>query len=92
MKDSETKLQELNFLEQICKIFLLQKQAFQMEVSETTSALSEIKKSSDEVFKIVGQLMIKADKLEIISELETKEKLLNLRLDSLNKQEESLSK
>ncbi len=91
MEHSDTKLEELNLLEQNMQNILLQKQAFQMEVSETTSALSEIKKSSDEVFKIVGQLMIKADKLEIISELENKEKLLNLRLDSLNKQEESLS-
>ncbi len=91
MKDSETKLQELNFLEQNMQNILLQKQAFQMEVSETTSALNEVKKSSDDVFKIVGQLMIRANKNEIISELEEKEKLLSLKLSSLNKQEELLN-
>jgi prefoldin beta subunit len=91
MKTSDSNLQELNFLEQNMQNILLQKQAFQMEISETTSALNEIKKSSDEVFKIIGQLMIKANKSEMISELENKEKLLKIKLDSLDKQENSLN-
>ena len=91
MKDSDKKLQELSILEQNMQNILLQKQAFQMEISETTSAINEIKKSSDDVFKIVGQIMIRTNKDEILSELENKEKLLNLRLSSLNKQEETLN-
>jgi len=91
MKNSESKLQELNFLEQNMQNLLLQKQAFQMEISETTSALNEIKKSTDDVFKIIGQLMIKSNKSEIVKDLENKEKLLKLKLDSLDKQENSLN-
>ena len=91
MKNSDSKLQELSFLEQNMQNLLLQKQAFQMEMSETISALNEIKKSSDDVFKILGQLMIKVNKKEILEELENKEKLLTFKLNSLDKQENSLN-
>jgi len=91
MKDSEKSLQELNFLEQNMQNLLLQKQAFQMELSETTASLFEIKKSSEDVFKIVGQLMIKFDKNKIVQELEEKEKLIKLKLNSLDKQENVLN-
>lgn len=91
MKNSDSKLQELSFLEQNMQNLLLQKQAFQMEMSETLSALSEINKSSDDVFKVLGQLMIKVNKKEILEELQNKEKLLKFKLDSLDKQEKSLN-
>ena len=91
MKNSDSKLQELSFLEQNMQNLLLQKQAFQMEMSETISALNEIKKSSDDVFKVLGQLMIKVNKKEILEELENKEKLLKFKLDSVDKQENSLN-
>jgi prefoldin beta subunit len=70
----------------------MQKQAFQMELTETTAALKEINSSSDEVFKIVGQLMIKTDKKKMIDELTSKEKILDMRMKSLEKQEETLTK
>ena len=85
----ENKIQELQFLEQGLQNILLQKQAFQMELSETQSALKEIKGAGDEVFKIVGQLMIKADKKKVEEDLTNKQKLLDLRLKSLEKQEVS---
>jgi len=61
-----------------------------MEVSETNSALEEIEKSKEDVYKIIGQLMIKVSKKKIKEELENKQKLLKMRLDALTKQEESL--
>ncbi|HJZ18625.1 MAG TPA: prefoldin subunit beta [Candidatus Nanoarchaeia archaeon] len=87
----QDKIQELQILEQTINNLLLQKQAFQMEVSETQSALNEISNSSDEVFKIVGQLMIKTDKSRILEELSNKEKILEIRLSSIEKQEGSLT-
>jgi prefoldin beta subunit len=86
----DKKIQEMQFLEQNFQNLLLQKQAFQMEVSETQSALKEIEKSGDEVFKIIGQLMIKGDKKKIKEELESKNKILNLRVKTIEKQESSL--
>jgi len=91
MKDQNMKIQELQFLEQNLQNLLLQKQAFQMELSETQAASKEIEKAGDEVFKIIGQLMIKTDKKRLKDELENKDKILNLRINTLDKQENSLT-
>ena len=85
------KIQEIQFLEQNLQNLLLQKQAFQMELSETQSALKEIESSGDEVFKIIGQLMIKTEKSKMQQELSNKEKLLELRTKTIEKQETSLT-
>lgn len=90
MENNERKFEEIQALEQSLQHTLLQKQAFQMEVSETISALREIEKAGDEVYKIIGQLMIKSDKSKIKEELSNKEKLLSLRIRSLDKQEQSI--
>ena len=90
MKDNK-KIQEMQILEQSLQNILLQKQAFQMELSETEMALTEIKNSGDDVFKIIGQLMIKTKKDSSVKELSDKKKILELRLRNLEKQEESLS-
>ena len=87
----ENKLQEMQFLEQSFQNLLFQKQAFQMELSETNSALKEIEKAGEEVFKIIGQLMIKTDKSKTQKELEDKKRMLDLRVKALEKQEGSLS-
>ena len=85
------KIQELQIMEQNIQNILLQKQAFQMEASETEAALEEIKKSGDKVFKVIGQLMIQADKASIQKELEEKKKIIDVRLKSLEKQEATFS-
>ena len=90
-KETERSIQELQSLEQAIKNLLLQKQAFQIELSETSNALEELKKPKDDAFKIVGQIMIKTDKAELEKELEDKKKLLNLRLNSIQKQEDLMS-
>ena len=83
----EKKLQEMQILEQKLQNSFMQKQAFQMELAETNSALEELEKSGDDVFKIIGQLMIKSEKSKIKDELSNKEKLLELRVKSIEKQE-----
>ena len=87
----EQKIKEMQILEQGLQNILMQKQAFNMELSETESALKELGKSSDEVFKIIGQLMIKSDKKQINDDLENKKKLLNLRLKNFETQEKNMS-
>jgi len=87
MKEQDKKIQQMQILEQNLQNLLLQKQAFQMELSETQSALKEIENSGEEVFKIIGQLMIKTDKSKIKQELSNKEKILNLRTKAIEKQE-----
>ena len=84
-------IQEMQILEQRLQNSIFQKQAFQMELAETDSAISELEKAGDEVFKIIGQLMIKSEKSKIKDELRDKKKILDLRIKSLEKQESSLS-
>jgi len=87
----ENKIQELQILEHSLQNLLMQKQAFQMELSETQSALEEIEKAGEDVFKISGQIMVKSDKKKMIDDLKNKEKLLSIRLNSFEKQEANLS-
>ena len=85
------KIQEIQILEQNIQNLLLQKQAFDMELSESRAALKEIENAKDDVFKLIGQLMIKSDKNKVKEELLNKEKILNLRLSTIGKQELSLT-
>ena len=85
-------LQKISYLEQNLRILIMQKQAFEMELSETISALSEVKKSKEEVYRIVGQVMIKSSKEKMIEELESKKKLIESRIKTLEKQKESFEK
>jgi prefoldin beta subunit len=87
----EQKIQEMQILEQKLQNTILQKQAFQMELAETDSALIELEKAGDEVFKIIGQLMLKSDKLKIKEELIDKQKMLQLRISTFEKQEKFLT-
>lgn len=89
--EEERKMQQLQLLEQNLQNLLLQKQAFQIEQRETQAALRELEKSGDEVFKVIGQLMIKTDKDKMKKELEEKVKLIDLRIQNMDKQEQSFS-
>ena len=91
MKNSDKNFQEIQFLEQNLQNILFQKQAFQMELSETQEALKELENSKDEVFKIIGQIMVKFEKSKMKEEMSNKEKIFELRIKNLEKQEVSLS-
>ena len=91
-KETQQKIQELQVLEQSFQQILMQKQAFQIELSETENAISEVTKAKDDVFKIVGNIMIKTDKKKTEEELKKKQELLSLRLKSIDSEEQSLTK
>ena len=91
MTAQQKKIQEIQMIEQNLQNIIIQKQAFQIELTESSSALKEIEKSGDEVFKIIGQLMVKTDKVEMKKELENKKKILELRLKTIETQEKSLT-
>ncbi len=90
-KETEKKLQELNLLEQNIQNFVLQKQAFQLELNETEAALSELNKTKDTVYRVVGQIMVQASKQELEKELGGKKKIIELRLKNIENQESSIS-
>jgi len=88
----ESKVQEMQLIEQNLQNVLMQKQAFQMESSENKAAIKEIKVSSEGVYKIIGNLMLKSDKKKVEEELEDKQRLLDLRIKSLESQEKIMMK
>ena len=91
-QETQEKIQQLQIFEQNLQNLLLQKQAFQMELNETENALSEIEKTKEDVFKMISNIMIKTDKTKLNEELNRKKDLLNLRLKSIDSQENEFSK
>jgi len=89
-KDIQEKIQQLQILEQNLQNLLMQKQAFQFELNETENALTEVKKTKEDVYKMIGQVLLKASKSEIEKELQQKNDILNLRTKSIEKQETQL--
>ena len=91
-KETQEKIRELQGYEQTLQAILMQKQTFQIEETETENALSEISKSKDDVFKLVGNIMVKTDKKRIEEELKKKKELISLRLKSIDSQEKDITK
>jgi len=91
-KETEKQIQELQVLEQNLQSIMMQKQSMQLEISEVENALTEIAKAKDDVYKIAGQIMIKATKEEIEKDLKQKQELISIRLTSIDKQEQVLEK
>jgi len=88
--ETQKKVQSLQILEQNFQNILMQKQSFQVEINETNTALNEVINSNEDIFKVIGQVMVKSDKEKLKKELEEKKDLLDLRIKAIDKQELSL--
>lgn len=88
--ETEKKIQELQTSEQALQTLILQKQAFQLELNETEEAIEEIKKTKGDVYKIVGQIMIKTSAEESEQEMKNKEQIFKLRIGSIEKQQSQI--
>jgi len=89
-KETGNTIEELQNLEQHLQGFLAQKQVVQVELQEITNALEELKKTHDEVYKILSGIMLKANKELLAKELEEKKRLFELRIEAIEKQEKFL--
>jgi len=87
----EQKVKDLQMIEQNVQNLSLQKQTSQVELNEINNALAEIEKTNDEIYKILGGIMIKTDKTALKKELGEKKKLLELRIQTIEKQEKLVS-
>ena len=85
-KDTEQKIGQLQMFEQSLQNFLGQKQQFQMQLAEVDSALGEIE-GTQNAYKIVGNIMVQSDKAELKAELQSRKELLELRIRTMEKQE-----
>jgi len=88
-EESEEKIAQLQLLEQNMQNFLMQKQQFQMQLTEVSSALDNLK-NAKKSYKIVANIMIDADKEVLEKELNQKKEMLEIRIKNLEKQEESI--
>ena len=88
--ETQQKIQQLQILEQNLQNFLLQKQAFQFELNDTENALEEIEKTKDEVYKLIGQILIKSSKAQVEKDLKQKKDILSLRVKAIERQESQL--
>ena len=87
MAEHDVKVEKLQSLEQVMQNTLMQKQTFQTQLTEVENALSEVKKSNSNPFKIIGGIMVEMNKEEVEKELSEKKDMSELRIKTLEKQE-----
>jgi prefoldin beta subunit len=88
-KSIEEKIAQLQLIEQGMQNFLIQKQQFQAQLVEIESALKELEKSAIS-YKIVGNIMVDANKEELTKDLKSKKEIIELRVKTLEKQEKQM--
>jgi len=88
-KETQDKIKQLETVEQNLQAYGVQRQAISSQLVEVESALKEVGKS-DEAYRIVGNVMVKADKAKLVEELTEKAETLKKRLDTVEKQESRL--
>ena len=88
-KETQEKIGQLQMIEQGMQSFMMQKQQFRAQLMEVESALKELE-GTEEAFKIVGTIMIKAEKKDLVKELDEKKERLSLRIKSIETQENKL--
>ena len=91
-EETQRQIQELQMMEQGFQQLLMQKNAFSMEANETDLIIKEVEKTSGEVSKIIGnQVVIKTTKEEIMEDMKSNKKLIETRMEAINKQEKEFS-
>ncbi len=86
--------EEYETVRQQMQASLSQKQAVQLQFNEIKRTIEEVEKSgeNDDLYELVGQVLIKKKKSEILEGLKDKKDILEFRLNSLNKSIESDTK
>jgi len=88
-KEAQESIQRLQMMEQNMQALNMQKQQLQAQLFEIEGALKEIA-TSPVVYKIVGGIMIGAEKDVLQKDLQGKKELIELRVQTLEKQEKQL--
>ena len=88
-KDQEEKIEQLQLFEQNLQGFLMQKHGLQSQLIEIESALKELE-ATEVSYKIIGNIMVRAKKEDLKKDLTQKKEILDLKMKSLEKQEERI--
>jgi len=90
-KSAQEKIQKLQLYEQKINALMLQKQEFEAQAIEIDSAITAISQSKEkESYKIIGNVMILSENSKLKEDLEGNKRKLELRIKSLEKQENEL--
>jgi prefoldin beta subunit len=82
---------DLQTFQQQMQTVMIQRESLSIQNMEIEKALEELKKATTEdVYKAVGPILIKSTKKELEKEMGEKKETLELRLKSLQKQEDRL--
>ena len=90
-KETEQDIRQMQMLEQKMQQYLQQKQQYQSHIIEINSALRELEQGK-ESYKIIGNIMLKRKNKDLIKELEEKKEIFELRIKTIEKQEEKTTK
>ena len=88
--ETQQQMEQLQILEQTLQSTVAQKQNFQSQLLEIENALNEVQKTKEQVYKIVGPLMVAASRDDAKKDLESRKEILQLRMDNLQKQEKKI--
>ena len=91
-KQIQEKIMQLQYLEQSHQQILLQKQTIQQQLMEIESALEELNKKPKQTFKVIGGIMVEAAGGELQKDLNSKKEIAELKIKSIEKQEEKIKK
>jgi len=89
-KETENRIQQFQVVEQQLESILIQKQNFQVQLSENENASKELEKTKSDAYKIIGTIMVSSNKEDLLKDLKEQKEILDLRLKSLEKQENNL--
>ncbi|MFT4343379.1 MAG: prefoldin subunit [Candidatus Woesearchaeota archaeon] len=87
--DQNQKIEQLQNIEQGIQTLNAQKQQLSSRILEIDSALNELK-NTDDSYKIIGNVMVKAKASSLSKELSDKRKHTEIRINAIEKQESSL--
>jgi len=57
---------------------------------EIENALKELSETKEETYKLIGNILVKKNKEDLINELDSKKGVINIRVKNINKQEEQI--
>jgi len=88
----QNQLAQLQQLQQQAQAVMTQKGQIEGLIRETEAALKELGKSADDavIYKSVGELLFKADKLKLTEELKERKDMMDIRQKTMAKQEERI--
>ena len=85
--ETSRRIQELQLLEHNHQALLMQKQTIQLELNEVLNAHEEVSRASGSVYRVLGGIMMQAEKDNVLKDLQEKKKMLEIRVSTIEKQE-----